>query len=235
MEKIANNTNDPNNKLSKEQKIRKCLDNQLAKENQERYSDFLSSRIDENRKSMSRLSITLLLCYFAFPLIVESKISDISFGPFKLSDNLIALGIIPSVFAFVYYKYITVWIDLVEQKMTFRILTSKIFSIEKKSFLNQKLWPHSFLDSIMMYHLEEKSIILGCLTMFFWVPIGLIILIFPFAFEYYMISTIYEKFGYDTFIKKVILITPILIGVFTLLIIFQVAKRDFDEKKYNSK
>ena len=221
-------------KLTKEEKIRKILDEQLTESNQERYAELLNSRIDENRKSMSRLSVTLILCYFAFPLIVESKITDISIGPFKLTDNIIALGIIPSIFAFIYYKYITVWIDLVEQKMTYRIVTAKIFSIEQKSFLNQRLWPHSFMDSVMLYHLDEKSKFLGCLITFFWVPIGLIIIIFPFAFEYYMIKTLYDSFGIDTILKKVIIITPILIGLFTILIIIQAGKRDFDEKKYSS-
>jgi len=220
--------------LTKEQKVRKILDEQLTKDNQELYADLLNTRTDENRKSMSRLSITLLLCYFAFPLITESKISEISFGPFKLSDNIIAMGIIQSIFAFVYYKYITVWIDLVEQKMTYKILTSKIFSISQKSFLNQRLWPYSFLDSVMFYHLDEKSKVLSCLATFFWVPIGLIILIFPFVFEYYTITTLYQKFGFDTLLKKIIIITPILIGIFTILIIIQAGIKDFDEKKYSS-
>jgi hypothetical protein len=218
--------------LTKEQKIRKILDEKLTIENQERYFDLLNTRIEENRKSMSRLFITLLLCYFAFPLIIESKISEISFGPFKLSDNIIALGIIPSVFALVYYKYLTVWIDLAEQKMTYKILASKIFFVEQKSFLNQRILPYSFLDSILLYHLEEKSKSLGCLIAFFWIPIGLSIIVLPFVFEYYMISSLLQKFGFDTFLKKIIIIIPILISLFTILIFIQFGKKDMDEKKY---
>ena len=221
-------------KLTKEEKIRKILDEQLNKENQELYADLLNNRIEENRKTMTRLSATLILCCFTFPLITESKIAEISFGAFKLTDNIIAMGIIPSIFAFIFYKYITVWIDLVEQKMTYNTLTSKIFSIDQKYFLNQRLRPYSFLDSIMLYHLDEKSKTLGCIISLFWVPIGLTLIIFPFVFEYYMITTLYDNFGFDSLLKKIIIITPILIGIFTILIIIQAGKRDFDEKKYSS-
>lgn len=217
---------------TKEEKIRKSLELQISEKNQEFYADVLNKRIEENRKSMSRLSLTLALCYFAFPLITESKIEEISIGPFKLSDNIIAMGVIPSVFAFIYYKYITVWIDLVEQKMTYKVLTSRVFAIETESFLNKKLSPYSFMDSIMFYHLNEKMNFLGCLTTLLWVPIGLITITFPYVFEYYMISTLYQKFGFDTLLEKVIIITPALIGMFTILIIVQAGKRDLNQKKY---
>lgn len=228
-------TNSKKIELTKKQKIRKILDEQLTNDNQELYADLLNNRIEENRKLMSRLSATLILCYFGFPLIIESKISEISFASFKLTDNIIAIGIIPSIFAVIYYKYITVWLDLVEQKATYKALMSKIFSINQESFLNNRLWPYSFLDSIILYHLNEKSKSLGCVINFFWVIIGLILIFFPFVFEYYTIVTLYQKIGFDTLLKKVIIIMPILMGLFTLLIIIQAAKKDLDEKKYNSK
>lgn len=221
--------------MTKEQNIRKVIDEELNEDNQGDYANLLNARIDENRKLMSRIFISLLFCFFTFPLITESKISVISFGPFKLSDNLIALGIIPSIFAFLYYKYITVWIDLVEQKMTYKIIIAKIFSIDQKSFLNQRLWSYSFLDSIMIYHLDEKSKFLGFLTQLFWVPIGLIIIFLPFLFEYYMVHTLYQKFGFDSILNKIIIVLPILIGVFTVLIFIQVVRKDLDKSKYFSK
>ena len=218
--------------MASEEKIKKAINEQLEIEDQKQYADLLINRIEENRKTMSRLSITLFFCIFAFPLITESKISDISLGPFKLNDSLIALGLIPSIFAFTYYKYITVWIDLVEQKMTYKVLVSEIFSFKPETFLNQKIWPYSFLDSIMMHHLKEDSKSLGCITMLFWIPIGLILILFPFVFEYYTIHTLYNKFGLDTFLKKTVLFLPALMGLSTIHIIIQVIRKDFNDKKY---
>ena len=217
--------------MSKEEKIRRALDEQLTDSNQERYADLLINRIEENRKSLSKLFFTLILCVFAFLMFSESKISEISLGPFKLTDSTIAIALLPSVFAFLYYKYLTIWVDLVEQKMTYKLLTAKLFSIDHKSFLNQKLRPYSFLDSIYNNEEDYKSI-LGCITMGILLPIGLLITFSAFAFIFYTVYTLYHKFGLDSIHKKVIFLLPVLLGLFAVLTIIQAFKRDSNNKRY---
>ena len=87
--------------MTKDQQISKIIFEQLDTiESKEKYLNLLNSRIDENRKTLSSLLVIMVLTAFAFPLIVETKISEISVGPFKLRDNLFAISKFP-LFAYV--------------------------------------------------------------------------------------------------------------------------------------
>lgn len=198
----------------------------ISVELKEKYLNLLIVRIDENRKLIAKLFTIMLLTVFAFPLIIETKISEILVGPFKLNDNNIAISIIPSIFAYCYYKYISVWIDLVEQKNVFKELTAIIFNVESKSFLNERIRPYSFIDSIINYHLEDNSKKVGCINSLLWLPIMILFLIFPFLFEYYAVKILYLKYGLDTILEWFFFIIPILSGLFTIIMLFQVGKKD---------
>ncbi len=207
--------------------ISKLIEEEIGtKELQEKYLNLLISRIDENRKSIRNLISIMLVTVLAFPLIIETKISEISFGPFKLQDNSFAISIIPTIFAFSYYKYITVWYDLIDQKNVYKILTAGILSIEKESLLNEILRPYSFFDSVAKNHLKEKSKTLGCIITLLWLPIIIGIGVFPFIFEYYSIKILYTKFRLRTIFDWVFLISPILTSLFTLIVMIQVGKKD---------
>lgn len=213
--------------MSKQEMIFNIIEEKLVSaELKEKYLNLLTVCIDENRKLIGKLFTIMLFTVFAFPLIVETKISEILVGPFKLKDNIIAISIIPSIFAFCYYKYISVWIDLVEQKNVFKELTAIIFNVESKSFLNERIRPYSFLDSIINHHLEDNSKKVGCINSLFWLPIMILFLIFPFLFEYYAVKLLYLKYGLDTILEWFFFLTPILSGLFTIIMLFQVGKKD---------
>jgi hypothetical protein len=124
--------------MENKDQISKIILKQLkSTDSREKYLNLLINRIEDNRKSLSSLFIIMLLTIFAFPLIVETRISEISIGPFKLQDNSFAISIIPSIFALCYYKYITIFVDLTEQKELYKVLTSQIFAIKEISYLNE--------------------------------------------------------------------------------------------------
>lgn len=215
--------------MTKQEMVLDIIEKQLISiEYKEKYLNLLMLRIDENRKLMGKLFITMIFIVFAFPLIIETKINEISVGPFKLADNRIAISIMPSIFAYCYYKYISVWIDLVEQKFVFKELTSVVFNIKSKSFLNERIRPYSFIDSIMNIHFEDKSKIFGCLIMLVLIPIILILMFFPFLFEYYMLKIVYSKFGLYSILEWISFLTPILLGMFTIIMFVQIAKKDIE-------
>lgn len=157
--------------MTKDQQISKIIFEQLDTiESKEKYLNLLNSRIDENRKTLSSLLVIMVLTAFAFPLIVETKISEISVGPFKLRDNLFAISIIPSIFSYCYYKYAAIWTEVIEQKFILKNLTSKIFSIKENSYLNERLKPFSFADHIIEHSIRVQSKKFGCLLGLFWIP-----------------------------------------------------------------
>ena len=204
-----------------QQQITKIIELQLkTPAAQEKYLDLITNRIEENRKIMGGIFVIMLLCVFAFPLIVETKINEIVVGPFKLKDNSFAISIIPSIFALCYYKYALVWIDLVEQKNTYKALTSKFFSLKEDSYLNERLVPFSFADKVLFYHLN-KSKKFACALGLFWIPIVLAFIFFPFIFEYYTSKTLFFKYGLKTVFDWLFFLTPIVSGFFTVLIYFQ--------------
>lgn len=222
--------------MSKQENISKYITEELnSAELREKYLGIINQRIDENRKAINGISMILILTIFSFPLIQETKITEISIGPFKLNDNSFAISIIPSIFALCYYKYVTIWIDLVEQKSVYKILTSKIFLLKEKSYLNDRIKHYSFLDSILYLHFEEKSKILGCFVSLIWIPILLGFMFFPFYFEYYTVKTLYLKFGLKNIFDWTFFMTPILIGVFTILMFIQAGKKDLERFKEQSK
>jgi hypothetical protein len=217
--------------MTKEEQISKIVIEQLnTVELKEKYLNLLNFRIDENRKSLNTLLTVMVLTVFAFPLIVETKISEISIGPFKLKDNLFAISIIPSIFAYCYYKYAAMWIELIEQKFICKNLTSKIFSINETSYLNERLKPFSFADHIIYHSAQVKSKKLGCFLGFFWIPTIIGLIFFPFLFEYYTVKTLYLKTGLNKILDWVFFLTPIITGVFTILIYYQAGQK-LDEKR----
>lgn len=218
--------------MTKDEEISKIILEKLNTiELKEKYLNLLNLRIDENRKSLNSLLIILILTAFAFPLIVETKISEISIGPFKLNDHLFAISIIPSIFAYSYYKYATLWIELIEQKIIFKNLTSKIFSIKEYSYLNERLKPFSFVDHIIYHNTQVKSKKLGCILGLFLIPTIIGLIFFPFLFEYYTVKTLYLKTGLNEMFDYVFIFTPIIIGVFTLFIYYQAGQKLDDKRK----
>jgi len=218
--------------LSKDDKIKTLITEELKSENaKEKYLDILDHRIDDNRKSMGRLFLVLLLTTLAFPLLLETKISEISIGPLKIIDSKIGLGIIPTIFTFAYYKYLMIWFDIVEQKRTFKLLTSELFNIDLKSFLNERLKPFSITDSIDKHHSRGKMDSIGCLSLFFWIPTGFVLIFFPFVFEVYLIKKLFEILQPESIFDWLLFITPIMIGIFTLLMLIQVIRNDLKKDK----
>ena len=135
--------------MTEDEKIKKELkDSILTSESKEEYLNLLNQRIEDNRKAMGRLFLALILLGVAFPLLKEYKITEVSVGPFKISDIQIVILIIPTVFNFMYYKYIITWFDLIDQKRIYTNLTSIIFEIKKDSNLNKKLRSFSFTNSL---------------------------------------------------------------------------------------
>jgi hypothetical protein len=208
--------------MTKDEQVSGIVIEQLnSNELQEKYLNLLNLRIEENRKTLSAILTIMILTVFAFPLIIETKISEISIGPFKLHDNSFAISIIPSIFAVCYYKYASIWIELTEQKIVFKNLTSKIFSIKQTSYLNDRIKPFSFTDFIILNHLQVKSQKMGCLLAIFWIPFLTVLMFFPFLFEYYTVKTLYVRTSLDTLLDWVFFLVPILTGIFTLLIYIQ--------------
>jgi len=202
------------------------------KDSQEKYLGILNIRIEENSKTSRKLFNIMLFIVCAFPLILETKISEISLGPFKLMDNSIAIGIIPTLFALTYYRYMTVWFDLNEQKELYKNLTSKYFNLGIESFLNEKLTPYAFVESIAKHHFNEKSKFLSLVVKALWIPIIFMMIIFPIGFIYYSVINLYKQFGLEDIIDWIIFLLPIFIQVLTILISIQSAKSSIEKNKY---
>ena len=135
--------------MSKDQRVYSHIKEELKTEKyKEKFLDILTQRMEENRKALGRLFLVLLLTFIAFPLIAETKITEISIGPFKIVDSDIALALIPTIFTYAYYKYLLIWFDFVEQKRTYRLLTMDYFNFKTDSFLNDRLNAFSIIDSI---------------------------------------------------------------------------------------
>lgn len=110
-------------KLSKEESIKSILIRDLKNtEHRIKYLEILEKRIDENKKEIGSIFLVLAICGFAFHLLLQRKISEVTIGPFKISDTNIILAIIPTVFTFLYYKYLMIWYDFVEKKMFIKYL-----------------------------------------------------------------------------------------------------------------
>jgi hypothetical protein len=108
--------------MTEEERIKNEIQNSLiTSDSQDSYLDILNNRISDNKKTMGKLFLILLIVGFAYPLLLEAKISEFSIGPFKLDDIQIAIGIIPTIFSFIFYKYILTWLNIVEQKKSLTI------------------------------------------------------------------------------------------------------------------
>lgn len=215
----------------KDKIISNFVNNQLkSKESQDKYLSILNLRIEENRKSMNRYSVIMLLIVFAFPLIIETKISEVSLGPFKLSDNSLLILILPSVFAFVYYKYITIWIDLADQKHIYSVLTSKLYNLKFNSFLNNRLRYHSIIESFSTNHLGDEPGNFGCIVNIVWIPVAYGLIASPFIFEFYSIIKIYRNFELNSITEWILFLTPIIIILFTILILVKTNRDDINRR-----
>lgn len=191
-----------------------------------KYLDILDSRIDENKKSMNRLLMIMLILSIAFPLILVTKIRDINIGPFTFNDNNFVLLTIPSIFAFCHYKAIHLQILLSDQIQYYQNLLSLTFNHNVNSLVNLFLRPYFFLRNSVGEHYSEKSkIIIKALN-----PIKVIlalgILFLPYYFIFYSLNQIYMKFGFENTQEKFLFAIPIFFNILSILIKIQVLKRN---------
>lgn len=216
---------------TKENKIKSTLIKNLKNsEQQQKYLEILEKRMDENKKSIGNIFLLLVLCGFAFQLLLKTKISEVNIGPFKLNDTNIIFLLIPTVFTFLYNKYLMIWYDFVEQKTVYKVLTSLIFDIKDESYLNDRIRPFSITDSVSKYHNQDKWNLTGCLSYIFWVPVGVFILLFPFIYECYLVYEIINNLESISGFYYVIITTPILIIIFTILMLIRVVEKGLNEK-----
>lgn len=217
--------------LTKEERISLILTRDLKTEDQKvKFLEILEKRLEENKNSLGSLFIALLLCGFAFQLILQTKISEVNLGPFTVNDTKIIFLIIPSIFTFVYYKYLMIWYDFIEQKNVYKVLTSLIFDVEYESYINDRIKPFSITDSVGKYHNQKKINLTGCLGYLLWAPIGLIIILFPFVYEVYLIYVLITNINDYNFINILLVITPILILILTILMLTKVIEKDVKSK-----
>lgn len=218
-------------RLTKEENIKSTLIRDLKNtEHRVKYLEILEKRIAENKKAIASIFLVLVLCGFAFQLLLQTKISEVTIGPFKISDTNIIMAIIPTVFTFSYYKYLMIWYDFVEQKNVYKVLTSLIFDIKYESYLNDRIRPFSITDSVSKYHTQEKWNFTGCLSYLLWIPIGLTILLFPFIYEFYLIYEIINNANSISGLNLLFVIAPILIIIFTILMLVKVIEKGLKEK-----
>ena len=190
-----------------------------------KYLDLLNQRIDENGKSLNKLLMIMFFLVIAFPLILETKISEISVGPFKLKENSFALYMIPSIFAFCHYKVIQVQILLNDQITYFKTLASVIFNHRDYSIVSNLIAPYAFLRSTYSLHFTEKSTTLIRFLKIFWTPITLGIVILPYWFIYYAVKSLYHKYGLDNIQEIMFFSAPILMAFFSIVLIIQLINR----------
>lgn len=216
-----------------EEKISNVIDEQLTKpELREKYLTIIELRIIENKKSLNSILLVMLFSVLAFPLIHEAIISDISIGPFKINDKSFALLIIPSIFSFSYFKYVTIWTEIVKQKNIYKSLTSKVFLLKQNSYLNESIRPFSFLDFLTKHNeLEEKSSFLGCIIALFWIPISFFFILFPYGFIYYSLKILFIEKKLNPTIHYTFCYIPIIISILTLITLFQVIRNEIIEQE----
>lgn len=210
--------------MTTDEKSNKLLSDSLKTENsREKFLELLDKRIEENRKSLGGLFVILILCALSFNLLLQTKISEINIGPLKINDNKVIFALIPTIFTFVYYKYIMIWVEISEQKRTYNNLTSIIFEIENNSTLNNVIKPFSITDSIFKHQENEKGF-LGCLTNLFWIPIGLFMMFIPFVYEYYLIDKLVRNLKPTNFFEWFLFICPIIISIYTIITLINVVR-----------
>lgn len=215
------------------QKIQSTIDIALNTESSKnKYLDILERRIEDNRKLMGKISLSLLIIGLSFPLILETKISEFSLGPLKIIDTKIIISLTPIVFTFLYFKYLMIWFDLVEQKKLYKILSANIFKIEIKSFLNERLRPFSITDSVEKHHSNQKLDKFGVITYLLWIPTGFFILISPLAYELFLIKKLHETIKPESLIEWTLFISPILITTLTIIMFIQVINNSIKEDEF---
>ncbi|KQB41158.1 hypothetical protein [Flavobacterium aquidurense] len=205
-------------------------------EQRNKYLDLLNQRIDENKKSLNSLLMIMIFLVIAFPLILDTKISEISVGPFKLQENSIALYIIPSIFAFCHYKVIQVNLNLNMQSKYYKGLTSVIFNHSQYSTANIIITPYLFLESTQYYHFTEKSRVLKLLLTISWFLLRFGIFIFPYWFTYFTTKILFNKYGLNNTQEIMFFSSPIIITVFAIILHIQYFKREGipEEKEENA-
>lgn len=196
-----------------------------SSEKRSKYLDLLNQRIDENKKSLNRLLLIILFLIIAFPLILETKISEISVGPFKLQENTIALYIIPSIFAFCHYKTIQIYLIISKQSKYYTGLASVFFKHSQFSVASNIIKPYLFLESTAYHHLTEDSKLLKKILDFLWILILLGIILFPYWFVYYTLKSLFIKYGLNNIQDLLFFISPILLSCFTIILTVQHLKR----------
>jgi|GEM_PF-5607454 len=216
--------------MSQEDFIKKILQENLqTKDQQEKYLEILDRRLDENKKSLSGLFIILIFSVLAIHLLLQTKISEINIGPFKITDSKIIFGLVPTIYTLVYYKYLMIWVEISDQKRIYNLLISKYFSLKDTSLLSDKIKPFSIIDSIGRHQKNGKT--LGCLTNLMWIPIALFVLFCPFLYEYYLIYKLFIDLQPKNIFDWFLFICPILISIYTILMLINVIKNQFNEDK----
>lgn len=216
--------------MSQEDFVKKLVpENLQTKEKQEKYLEILDKRLEENRKSLGGLFIILIFCVLANHLLLQTKISEINIGPFKVTDNKIIFGLLPTIYTLVYYKYLMIWVEIADQKRIYNVLTSIYFSLDNKSLLIDKIQPFSLVDSVIRHQKSKNT--LGCLTNLVWLLIAIFVLFSPFLYEYYLIYKLFIDLQPKNIFDWFLFICPILISIYTILMLMNVIRNQFNNNE----
>ncbi|GGG25109.1 hypothetical protein GCM10011344_27220 [Dokdonia pacifica] len=208
------------------QKIGSLIEAELPIKDREKYLDILTNRIEGNIKLNSKFINIMLLCILAFPLLVSSKISEISLGPFKLVEDSIIVLLIPTVFTFIHYRYMSVWANITQQKEIYKYLTSNIFSINTNSLLNYNISLQSFTESAILNHIRGGSRFLIKTMAFIWLLMLFIVFVIPYAFGIYGVCILYTKLEFNSVINWLSFVIPIFLMLGTLIATVQCLLED---------
>lgn len=122
-----------------------------------------------------------------------------------------------------------IWVEIADQKRIYNVLTSNYFLLENNSLLIDKIKPFSLIDSIDRH--QKNGNILGCLTNLMWLPIALFVLLSPFLYEYYLIYNLFIDLQPKNIFDWFLFICPILISVYTLLMLINVIRNQLNNDK----
>lgn len=213
--------------MTKEENITKLIDEKLSsRQSKEKYLEILTTNMTMNKRKMNKLILFMLFTVISFPLLYESKISNLSIGPLKISDYEYVLRAIPIVFSFLFYQYVAVWFDLADQKITCNSLTSNLFGVQTDSYLNERIKAFSFMDSILSTQIDYEKKNVGCFVSGIWIMVAIASILFPYFFEYYSLKVLHKTYELTTFLDWVFLVTPIFIMLCTIHFVIKGAIRD---------
>lgn len=181
------------------------------------YHSLISENIRNNNKQITRNSYLLILCISLYFLIYfnESSVSDISIVFLKIKDNTLLLNFIPIVFAFIYFRNITLWNNNINLIPLFESNSRKLFNLSVHTDTVNVIKPFSFLHHILNYQYENKDV-----KKIFKIPLTLTFFVFlvtPFLFNVFSICMI----ALNNEPSIVAYFCGILIGILTLATVIQ--------------